>query len=120
MKSIKLLTLIALFLSVSALMVSCGDAPAETKSVPTTKEVAPKKTTEEDHSGHDHSGHDHSGHDHSGHNHATAHGEGAAYSAAYVCPMHCEGSGSDKAGTCPACKMEYVAQADHTKDGHTH
>lgn len=73
--------------------------------------------------GHDHDGHDHDGHDHSDHDHGTeaaAHGESAEYTSAFVCPMHCKGSGSDEAGTCPVCKMDYVAQADHVKDGHTH
>jgi len=27
---------------------------------------------------------------------------------AYQCPMHCKGSGSDSAGTCPVCNMEYI------------
>ena len=27
---------------------------------------------------------------------------------AYQCPMHCEGSGSDSAGICPVCNMDYV------------
>lgn len=49
-----------------------------------------------------------------------AHGEGKEYTSAYVCPMHCEGSGSDAEGTCPVCGMDYVAQADHTGDGHGH
>ena len=48
------------------------------------------------------------------------HGEGPEYNSAYVCPMHCEGSGSDKAGTCPVCGMDYVAQSDHAADGHDH
>lgn len=26
----------------------------------------------------------------------------------YICPMHCDGSGSAEAGTCPACGMDYV------------
>ena len=51
--------------------------------------------------------------------------------------MHCKGSGSDAAGTCPVCKMNYVAneKADTTtpaepdadkghdhdsNDGHSH
>ena len=51
---------------------------------------------------------------------AAPHGEGTAYTAAYVCPMHCEGSGSDTAGKCPTCSMDYVANAEHAKDGHTH
>jgi DnaJ-class molecular chaperone len=45
---------------------------------------------------------------------------GKEFTSAYVCPMHCEGSGSDQAGTCPACGMEYVTQAEHVKDGHAH
>jgi len=49
-----------------------------------------------------------------------AHGEGKEYTSAYVCPMHCEGSGSEAEGTCPVCSMDYVAQADHTGDGHGH
>lgn len=49
-----------------------------------------------------------------------AHGTNAAYTSAYVCPMHCKDSGSDKAGTCPVCGMDYIAQKEHTKDGHKH
>lgn len=30
------------------------------------------------------------------------------YTSAYICPMHCQGSGSDTAGTCPTCGMDYV------------
>ena len=26
--------------------------------------------------------------------------------AAYICPMNCEGSASDKPGKCPVCKMD--------------
>lgn len=67
-------------------------------------------------------------HDHTDHKEATsteasteaAHGEGKAYTSAYVCPMHCEGSGSEAAGKCPVCGMDYVAQAEHTGDGHNH
>lgn len=33
---------------------------------------------------------------------------GKEYTSAYICPMHCEGSGSDTAGTCPTCGMDYV------------
>jgi hypothetical protein len=61
----------------------------------------------------------HEGHDHSS-DAAAPHGEGAAYTSAYVCPMHCEGSGAAEAGKCPKCGMDYVAQADHVKDGHKH
>jgi hypothetical protein len=48
------------------------------------------------------------------------HGDGAQFTSAYVCPMHCEGSGSDQAGKCPKCGMDYITQADHVKDGHKH
>lgn len=34
--------------------------------------------------------------------------QGTEYTSAYVCPMHCEGSGSDTAGSCPVCNMDYV------------
>ena len=39
---------------------------------------------------------------------------------AYVCPMHCEGSGSDAAGECPKCGMTYVKNEDHIANGHKH
>ncbi len=48
------------------------------------------------------------------------HGEGKEYTSAYVCPMHCKDSGAEEAGKCPVCGMDYVAQAEHTKDGHKH
>ena len=48
------------------------------------------------------------------------HGEGKEFTSAYVCPMHCDGSGSDTAGECPVCGMDYVAKAEHTEDGHNH
>jgi predicted nucleic acid binding AN1-type Zn finger protein len=45
---------------------------------------------------------------------------GKEYTSAYVCPMHCEGSGSDKAGKCPNCGMDYVANPDHKMEEHNH
>ena len=51
---------------------------------------------------------------------AAPHGEGKEYTSAYVCPMHCEGSGSEQPGNCPVCGMDYVALAGHTQDGHSH
>jgi len=48
---------------------------------------------------------------------------GPEYTSDYVCPMHCEGSGSDKAGTCPKCGMTYVENAEKAggdHDGHNH
>ena len=34
--------------------------------------------------------------------------QGKEYTSAYICPMHCEGSGSEKMGQCPVCGMDYV------------
>ncbi len=51
---------------------------------------------------------------------ATTDQQGKEYTSAYICPMHCEGSGSDKMGTCPVCKMDYVANKEHGHDGHSH
>lgn len=42
------------------------------------------------------------------HNHA-----GVEYTAKYVCPMHCEGSGGDSAGQCPVCEMDYIKNPDY-------
>ncbi len=54
--------------------------------------------------------------------------QGKEYTAAYICPMHCKGSGSDKAGTCPVCGMDYVknekykteAKSQESHEGHDH
>ncbi len=61
---------------------------------------------------HDHEGHDHNhqhqheqGHDHEGHQHQEE--AEKEYTSTYICPMHCEGSGSDSEGKCPVCKMDY-------------
>ncbi|MGB1241547.1 MAG: hypothetical protein ACPG49_03435 [Chitinophagales bacterium] len=81
------------------------------------------------HEGHDHSSHEghnhdsHEGHDHSsheGHNHGGVDMTSKEYGSTHVCPMHCKDSGSDAAGTCPACGMEYVLNAEHKEDGHKH
>ena len=37
---------------------------------------------------------------------------GPEYTSAYVCPMHCKGSGSAEPGNCPECGMAYVANED--------
>ncbi|MEM7373446.1 MAG: heavy metal-binding domain-containing protein [Bacteroidota bacterium] len=99
MKTIKFVSLLALVFSLSLFLSSCG-------------------------------GHSHGDGEH-GHHHGTeeaehtqegdhTHGDGKAYTSAYVCPMHCVGSGSPEAGDCPVCGMEYVALEAHTKDGHKH
>ena len=33
---------------------------------------------------------------------------GKEYTSAYICPMHCEGSGSDKPGKCTVCGMDMI------------
>jgi predicted nucleic acid binding AN1-type Zn finger protein len=50
----------------------------------------------------------------------TQENKGKAYTAAYICPMHCEGSGSEAPGKCPVCGMDYVANKTHSHDGHKH
>ena len=44
---------------------------------------------------------------------------GPEYTSAYVCPMHCKGSGSDEPGKCPECGMAYVAKDElQQREGH--
>ena len=50
----------------------------------------------------------------------TEQAEKKEFASAYVCPMHCEGSGSDAAGECPKCEMTYVKNEDHNANGHEH
>ena len=45
---------------------------------------------------------------------------GKEYTSAYICPMHCEGSGAEEPGTCPVCGMDYVKNENHFKDNHEH
>tara|TARA_R110002051_G_scaffold299923_1_gene367193 strand:+ start:710 stop:961 length:252 start_codon:yes stop_codon:yes gene_type:complete len=42
------------------------------------------------------------------------------YTSAYVCPMHCKDSGSDKEGKCDTCGMALVKNEDHKANGHKH
>ena len=78
--------------------------------------------------GHDH---DHDGDGHEQHEGQDADADGTSdadtpdktskeYASAYICPMHCEGSGSDAEGKCPVCGMDYVKNEDHNEDGHDH
>lgn len=76
----------------------------------------------------------HNGHDHSHDANATEKQEmpateedksGPEYTSAYICPMHCPGSGSDKPGKCPKCGMDYVKNEDFPSaeeghEGHNH
>ncbi len=50
----------------------------------------------------------------------TEQAEKKEYASAFVCPMHCEDSGSAKEGECPKCGMTYVKNEDHNTNGHTH
>ena len=42
---------------------------------------------------------------------------GPEYTAHYICPMHCKGSGSEQAGKCPTCGMDYVLNENHKHGG---
>ena len=42
------------------------------------------------------------------------------YTSAYTCPMKCVGSGSDKPGKCPACKMDYTVNETKAAEPHDH
>ena len=42
---------------------------------------------------------------------------GPEFTSAYICPMHCEGSGSDKQGKCPVCDMDYRPNEDNKTAG---
>lgn len=46
--------------------------------------------------------------------------QGKEYTSAYVCPMHCKDSGSDKEGKCDTCGMTLVKNKDHKANGHKH
>jgi len=93
------ISITSIFISIALIMSSCGQGTGQSQH------------------GHDH---DHDG-DHENHQVSEInHGEGAAFSSHYVCPMHCAGSGSEEGGNCPVCGMVYVKLEDHIKDGHTH
>ncbi len=49
-----------------------------------------------------------------------SHGDTPAHTADFVCPLHCEGSGSDKAGLCPVCGLTYEPLKKHISNGHNH
>lgn len=119
MRSFKSLGVAAILFSLSLFIISCGNS---SHSHDGEAEHTHAQDDKDEGHAHDHdAGHDHD-HDGEGHSHgeAAVHGEGTAYTAAYVCPMHCEGSGSEAEGKCPVCNMDYIAQAEHAKDGHTH
>ena len=45
--------------------------------------------------------------------------QGKEYTSAYICPMHCAGSGSDQDGECPVCGMDYEKNEKHNKENHS-
>ena len=94
------------FASVLVLTVSCKGKTEE------AKETSTEATME--HEGHDMEKMDHEGHDMD--NMETADKQGKEYTSKYVCPMHCEGSGSDEEGKCPVCGMTYVLNEDFQMD----
>jgi hypothetical protein len=62
-----------------------------------------------------------------GHSHDHSEEQGKEYTSAYICPMHCDGSGSEEMGKCPVCGMDYVKNEDakeehngHSHDDHSH
>lgn len=101
MRFFKSMTALMLVLSISFAFTACGDTATETETavetaVETTVEAAVEAAVE------------------------APHGEGKEFTSAYVCPMHCTDSGSDAEGKCPTCGMAYVAQTEHTGNGHKH
>ena len=83
------------------------------------------ESKEEEHQ-HQHQQHEHDGqhqhqHEHDGQHQHQQHEQeetssvdktGKEYTSAYICPMHCEGSGSDEPGNCPKCKMAYIENTE--------
>lgn len=59
-----------------------------------------------------------------GHSHDHGDKQGKEYTSAYICPMYCDGSGSDAMGQCPVCGMDYVKNEDQpgeqSSDGNAH
>ena len=41
---------------------------------------------------------------------------GPEFTSAYICPMNCQGSGSDKPGVCPVCGMDYEQNPNFKQD----
>lgn len=93
-------------LALSFFIVSCGG------NADTAGEEAATDQTEHTHE---------DGHMHDGdHMEADADKQGPEYTSAYICPMHCDGSGSDEPGECPVCGMDYVKNENMPADGHMH
>ena len=106
MTSLKFLKYLMPVLALSFFIVSCGG------NADTAGDEAATDQTEHTHD---------DGHMHDGdHMEADADKQGPEYTSAYICPMHCDGSGSDEPGECPVCGMDYVKNEDMPADGHNH
>lgn len=79
----------------AAIIMACNNEQSDRNST--------KKAKTEMHDG-SHEGHDHSQDGTSSEKDKS----GPEYTSKYVCPMHCEGSGSEEPGKCPVCGMDYV------------
>lgn len=79
--------------------VACGDTSQTGEGAVETQEAQQEEANQIQHEGHDHA------EDMEG----TA---GPEYTSRYICPMHCEGSGSEEPGVCPVCGMDYVLNED--------
>lgn len=70
--------------------------------------------------------HDHGSNGQDAQQETTVDQSGPEYTSAYICPMHCPGSGSDQPGQCPKCGMDYVKNDKAGKseepghEGHNH
>lgn len=115
--NIKTITGIA-FASVLVLTVSCKGKTEEAKEETSTEATMEHEGHDMEKEGHDMDSMDHEGQDME--SMETAKMEGKEYTSKYVCPMHCEGSGSGAEGKCPVCGMTYVLNEEHMADGHTH
>ena len=111
MKSLKVFLLPFALLSFSFFMLSCNSSSSASEEAESTEEAAETVTEEAAEV-------------------ATEAAEdavdktGKEYTSAYICPMHCKGSGSEEPGKCPVCNMDYEkndkdgASEDH--EGHDH
>jgi len=100
MTSIKFLTNLLPVLALSFFIVSCGgnaDTASDDAATDQTEQMDDGEEVDAD-----------------------ADKQGSEYTSAYICPMHCEGSGSDEPGKCPECGMDYVKNEDMPADGHMH
>lgn len=103
----------AMMFAMALFVMACGGGEATTDSDGDGTE----QHDDGEHDGED--GHDHDNHSHYGDS-TSVDMNSKEYASAYICPMHCEGSGSNAEGKCPVCGMDYVANTDHKEDGHQH